>query len=91
MPDVGMDYWMVKTGEGPGIDGGLYQRKENPSRQFHSFDCTILVDDIDTVITAIKANGGKIEPWAGAAFANGKTTLPLELPAWGTKIVVISD
>jgi hypothetical protein len=34
---------------------------------------------------------GKIEPWAGAAFANGKTTLPLELPAWGTKIVVISD
>jgi hypothetical protein len=34
---------------------------------------------------------GKIEPWAGAVFANGKTTLPLELPAWGTKIVVIGD
>ena len=32
---------------------------------------------------------GKIEPWAGATFANGKTTLPLELPAWGTKIVVV--
>ena len=32
---------------------------------------------------------GKIAPWAGATTANGKTTLPLELPAWGTKIVVI--
>ena len=37
------------------------------------------------------AASGKIEPWAGATFANGKTTLPLELPPWGTKIVVISS
>jgi len=65
MPGVGMDYWMVKTGEGPGIDGGLYQRKDNPARKLNSFDCTILVEDIDKVITAIKANGGKIEPWEG--------------------------
>jgi hypothetical protein len=34
---------------------------------------------------------GKIEPWEGAALANGKTTLPLELPAWGTKVVVIGN
>jgi hypothetical protein len=34
---------------------------------------------------------GKTEPWAGATFASGKTTLPLELPAWGTKIVVIGN
>ena len=32
---------------------------------------------------------GKIEPWDGATFASGKTTLPLELQPWGTKIVVI--
>jgi hypothetical protein len=32
---------------------------------------------------------GKIGPWAGATFANGKTTLPLELQPWETKIVVI--
>ena len=63
MPGVGMDYWMVKTGEGPGIDGGIYQRKDNPSRQLNSFDCTILVDNIDKVIEAIKANGGKIQPY----------------------------
>ncbi len=35
------------------------------------------------------ATTGKIEPWDGAAFADGKTTLPLELEPWGTKIVVI--
>ena len=36
---------------------------------------------------------GKITPWAGATIAGGKTTttLPLDLPAWGTKLVVISD
>jgi hypothetical protein len=32
---------------------------------------------------------GKIAPWAGATFARGKTTLPLELQPWGAKIVVI--
>ena len=65
MPGVGMDYWMVNTGEGPGINGGLYKRSANPFRKLYSFDCTILVDDIDTVIEAVKANGGKIEPWEG--------------------------
>jgi len=34
---------------------------------------------------------GKVEPWAGATFASGKTTLPLELQPWGTKIVVVRD
>jgi hypothetical protein len=37
------------------------------------------------------SSSGKIEPWSGATFANGKTTLPLDLPAWGTKVVVIGD
>jgi predicted enzyme related to lactoylglutathione lyase len=64
MPGVGMDYWMVMTGEGPGINGGLYKRSDG-SRKFNSFDCTVQVDDIDKVIEAIKANGGKIEPWEG--------------------------
>ena len=34
---------------------------------------------------------GKIEPWAGATSANGKSTIPLELPVWGTAVVVIED
>jgi predicted enzyme related to lactoylglutathione lyase len=65
MPGVGMDYWTLATGDGPGIDGGMYQRKDNPARKLMSFDSTILVDDMDRVIAAIKENGGKIEPWEG--------------------------
>lgn len=34
---------------------------------------------------------GTITPWAGASFSNGKATIPLELQAWGTKVVVIRD
>ncbi len=64
MPGVSMDYWMVMTGEGPGINGGLYKRTD-ASRTLNSFDCTISVDDIDTVIAEIKANGGEIRPWEG--------------------------
>jgi len=37
------------------------------------------------------AASGRIELWPGATFANGKTTLPLELQPWGTKVVVISS
>ena len=62
MPNVGMDYWMVMTGEGPGIDGGLYNRKDG-IHKLMSFDCTTLVEDMDKTIAAIKANGGKIEPF----------------------------
>lgn len=64
MPGVGMDYWMLKTGDGPGIDGGLYKRADSP-RKLNSFDCTVLVDDIEKVIEAIKANGGQIQAWEG--------------------------
>ena len=65
MPGVGMDYWIIKTGDGPGIDGGLYNRADNLGRDVRAFDCTILVDDMDKVIAAIKANGGQIHPWEG--------------------------
>lgn len=66
-PDINMNYWMVVTGKDgePGINGGLYERKDNPMRKLNSFDCTIMVDDIDKVIAAIKANGGTVTPWEG--------------------------
>jgi predicted enzyme related to lactoylglutathione lyase len=64
MPGVGMDYWIIKTGKGPGIDGGLYDRTDSP-RKVTAFDCTIQVEDIDKVIAAIKKNGGQIQPWEG--------------------------
>ncbi len=55
-----MDYWMIKTGEDgtPGINGGMYQRPKDEKIQY--FDCTIMVDDIDKAIEAVKMSGGKI-------------------------------
>ena len=59
--EVPMDYWSIKTGEKdePGIDGGLFNRPKE--RVTHTYDCTILVDDIDEAIEAVKKAGGKIE------------------------------
>lgn len=56
--DGGMDYWGIDTGEGPGINGGMYQR--TPENIIHTYDCTVMVQDIDKAMADIKANGGKI-------------------------------
>lgn len=55
-----MDYWGLETGpkNEPGISGGLYQRPKD--NVIHTFDCTILVEDIDASIAAVKASGGQI-------------------------------
>ena len=61
-----MDYWGIETGEGPGINGGLYQRPEGSPRpeslgERHWFyDCTVTTTDIDKLVEAVKANGGEI-------------------------------
>jgi predicted enzyme related to lactoylglutathione lyase len=54
-----MDYWMIDTGEGPGIGGGMYARKDNPEKNY-LYDCTIDVKDLDAAVAAVKANGGTI-------------------------------
>lgn len=46
-----LDYWIIKTGEGPGIDGGLGKEK-NPSNN------TIDVPDVDEYLAKIKNAGG---------------------------------
>lgn len=56
----GMDYWSLTTGQDgtPGINGGMYQRpKDQP---LNTYDCTVVVDDIDEAVELIKKNGGKI-------------------------------
>jgi uncharacterized protein len=55
-----MDYWGITTGPDgtPGINGGMYQRAQE--RKLTTFDCTILVKDIDTAVQAVKKNGGNI-------------------------------
>ncbi|MFH0928846.1 MAG: VOC family protein [Candidatus Aenigmatarchaeota archaeon] len=48
-----MNYWMIKTGEGPGIDGGL-NKENNPAIN------TIDVDDIDKALENVKNAGGTL-------------------------------
>jgi predicted enzyme related to lactoylglutathione lyase len=51
-----MDYWLVYTGEGPGIDGGLSKRM-NPSETTTN---TIGVPSVDEYLTKIEKSGGKV-------------------------------
>jgi predicted enzyme related to lactoylglutathione lyase len=56
-------YWLITTGEGPGIDGGLVPRKgPRPADDapVGSFVNTIDVPDIDSVIAVITSNGGTV-------------------------------
>jgi len=48
-----MAYWIIKTGEGPGIDGGLGTEK-NPSVN------TIDVSDVDEYLDKITRAGGTV-------------------------------
>lgn len=53
--DSPMEYWMVRTGEGEGIDGGLSIRTpESPTMN------TIEVADLDKTLAKVKENGGTV-------------------------------
>jgi predicted enzyme related to lactoylglutathione lyase len=56
----GMKYWTIDTGpkDEPGISGGLYPRPAD--HKINTYDCTILVEDIDKAIEDVKKNGGTI-------------------------------
>lgn len=56
----GMDYWGLITGPDgtPGINGGMYKRPAE--NQIHTYDCTLQVDDLESAMAAVLANGGKI-------------------------------
>lgn len=55
-----MDYWMIDTGNGPGINGGIYKRPEKDEDKYYTYDCTIMVEDLDAAIEKVKASGGQI-------------------------------
>jgi predicted enzyme related to lactoylglutathione lyase len=66
-----IDYWMISTGEGPGIDGGMLRRRGDPpvpGQAVNAHMCTIGVDDIDASMkTALEA---------GATLALPKMAIP---------------
>ena len=51
-----MDYWLVSTGEGPGIDGGLAKRM-SPSETTTNI---IGVPSVDEYLAKIEKSGGKV-------------------------------
>ena len=61
--DGPMPYWFVRTGEGPGIDGGMVKRM-GPApvegQAVSSFVNSIKVPSCDAAIAAVTANGGTI-------------------------------
>jgi predicted enzyme related to lactoylglutathione lyase len=48
-----MEYWMISTGEGPGIDGGMSLKGPQSSNAN-----TIDIEDLDETIEKIQENGG---------------------------------
>ena len=50
-----MEYWMIQTGEGPGIDGGL-SKKSPQSMDINTID----VPNLDDYVKKVQENGGII-------------------------------
>lgn len=66
-----IDYWMISTGEGPGIDGGMLRRRGDPpapGQPVNAHMCTIGIDDVDATVAAALQ--------AGASVALPKMTIP---------------
>jgi len=61
--DGPMDYWLVSTGEGPGIDGGIVRRQgaaPDANAAVNGYVCTIVVESLDQTLDAIVGKGGAI-------------------------------
>jgi uncharacterized protein len=57
------DFYLIHTGDeaSPGIQG-LMHKRQGPKGEGgpNCFDCTIAVDDLDSVARAVEGNGGRI-------------------------------
>jgi predicted enzyme related to lactoylglutathione lyase len=51
-----IEYWLVQTGDGPGIDGGIMQSRDGQPRTVN----TIEVEDVDAYTKKIVDAGGTI-------------------------------
>ncbi len=58
-----VDYWLVSTGEGRGIDGGIVRRMGDgplPGSAVNAYVSTIDVESVDQTQSAVLSNGGSI-------------------------------
>ncbi len=61
--DGPMEYWLVDTGEGNGINGAIVSRQGDAptaGAPVNAYVCTVGVDSIDDTIAAIAKAGGRI-------------------------------
>lgn len=61
MPEL--DYWLLMTGEGPGVDGGMLRRRgpaPAEGQPVNAFVCTLGVDDLDAAMNAGLEAGGTL-------------------------------
>lgn len=61
--DGPFDYWLVATGEGNGIDGGIVLRqgaRPVSGAPVNAYVCTVTVASLDETYAAITANGGTV-------------------------------
>lgn len=56
----GMNYWLIMTGEGPGIDGGMSLREKEWKEGVSKWSVTVGVKDIDEAIAKVEKAGGEI-------------------------------
>jgi uncharacterized protein len=58
-----VDYWLVSTGEGPGIDGGIVPRQGAApvlGAAVNAFVCTTTVDSLEKTSAAVLENDGEL-------------------------------
>jgi uncharacterized protein len=61
--DGPIEYWLVGTGEGMGIDGAILPRPAGalpPNAPANAFVCTVSVDDVDAATAAVESAGGNV-------------------------------
>ncbi len=61
--DGPVEYWLVQTGDGPGIDGGIVRRQGDApatGAAVNAYVCTIGVESLDETLDSIIAKGGDI-------------------------------
>lgn len=57
------DYWLVSTGEGPGIDGGIVPRQGGvpvSGAAVNAYVCTIVVDSLEKTSATILNDDGEL-------------------------------
>lgn len=62
-PEQPAAYWLIATGEGPGIDGGLVPRRgEGPpsGAAVNAFVCTVNVESVDGALAKSESLGGTL-------------------------------